>query len=283
MLGHPGERQPGHNPQFHRHDHQTLRTSDRRSGLQQVTTPSMWEQTALEPVKSSIAEPIEGQLIQREDVKLLRERMQRYGAVTLSNNELLTISLRTGQGSEQIVSRIDTLLTQYSLQQLLNADFGELCNQYQLGEAKAAQLQAMLEMARRLTLPSKDEKYTVRTVIDAVRLVRPEMELLDHEEMRVLLLDNKNGVIANHRLYQGTVNSSVLRIAEIFRTAITRNCPNIILFHNHPSGNPDPSPEDIAVTEQLVSAGKLLEVELVDHIIIGSNNRFVSLKEKIPW
>ncbi len=283
MPGQGAEHNVGHKAAFHRHDHQPLTTNDRRSRLQQVTTPTLWEPTTGTPVTSPLVEPIEGQLIPREDVKLLRERMQRYGAVTLSTNELLTISLRTGQGSEQVVSRIDTLLSQYSLHQLLNADFGELCNQYHLGEAKAAQLQAMLEMARRLTLPSKDEKYTIRSVYDAVRLVRPEMELLDHEEMRVLLLDTKYGVVANHRLYQGTVNSTVLRAGEIFRPAVSRNCPGIMLFHNHPTGNPEPSPEDIATTEQLIHAGLLLDVELVDHIIIGSNNRFVSLKERLHW
>src|SRR5947209_4553049 len=222
MPGQGAEHNAGRKAAFHRQDRQPLRTNDRRSRLHQVTTPSLWEPTTGAPVKSSFGEPIEGQLIPQNEVKMLRERMQRYGAVTLSNNELLTISLRTGGGNEQIVTRIDTLLTQYSLQQLLNADFGELCNQYHLGEAKAAQLQAMLEMARRLTLPPRDEKFTIRTVNDAVRLVRPEMEPLDHEEMRVLLLDNKNGVVANQLLYQGTINSSVLRIAEIFRPAITR-------------------------------------------------------------
>ena len=283
MPGQGAEHNAGRKAAFHRHNHQPLTTSERRSNLERVTTPSLREPTTVEPVKSPLVEPIEGQLIPQSEVKLLRERMQRYGAVTLSNNELLTISLRTGQGSEQVVSRIDTLLTQYSLHQLLNADFGELCNQYHLGEAKAAQLQAMLEMARRLTLPPRDEKFTIRTVADAANLVRPEMELLDHEEMRVVLLDAKNGVIANELLYQGTVNSSIIRLAEVFRSAVARKVPNIMLFHNHPTGNPDPSTEDIAVTEQLVQAGKLLEIELVDHIIIGSNSRFVSLRERLHW
>ena len=109
------------------------------------------------------------------------------------------------------------------------------------------------------------------------------MEYLDHEEMRVVLLDIKNGVMANIPMYKGTIASSVLRAAEIFRPAVTRNSPGVIVCHNHPSGDPTPSPEDIQVTEQLVEAGRLLDIELVDHIIIGNNQRVVSLRERLRW
>src|SRR6266571_4802009 len=109
-----------------------------------------------------------------------------------------------------------------------------------------------------------------------------EMTHLDHEQMRILILDTKNQVIENISRYQGTVNSSVLRAAEIFRPAIIRNCPGVIVCHNHPSGDPTPSPEDIAVTEQLVEAGKVLDIDLLDHLVIG-NHRFVSLKERLRW
>ena len=100
------------------------------------------------------------------------------------------------------------------------------------------------------------------------------MALLDHEEMRVLSLDTKNQVVSNQRLYQGTANSAALRGAEVFRTAVARNCPAIILCHNHPSGDPTASPEDIQTTEQLVEAGRVLDIELLDHIIIGKNLTF---------
>src|SRR5436309_10316604 len=109
-----------------------------------------------------------------------------------------------------------------------------------------------------------------------------EMTYLDHEQMRILILDTKNQVIDNISRYQGTVNSSVLRAAEIFRPAIIRNCPGLILCHNHPSGDPTPSPEDIEATKHLVAAGRILDIELVDHIIIG-HQRFVSLKEHLRW
>ncbi len=100
--------------------------------------------------------------------------------------------------------------------------------------------------------------------------------------MRILVLDTKNRVVENISRYQGTVNSSVLRAAEVYRPAVIRNCPAIIICHNHPSGDPTPSPEDIAVTHQLVAAGQHLDIELVDHLVIG-NQRFVSLKERLRW
>jgi DNA repair protein RadC len=109
-----------------------------------------------------------------------------------------------------------------------------------------------------------------------------DMAHLDHEQMRILVLDSKNQVVENINRYRGTVNSSVLRAAEVFRSAVIRNCPGVIVCHNHPSGDPTPSPEDLAVTEQLVAAGRVLDIELVDHLIIGQQ-RFVSLKERLRW
>jgi DNA repair protein RadC len=98
------------------------------------------------------------------------------------------------------------------------------------------------------------------------------------EQLRVLCLDQKSHVVAQHTIYQGTVNSSVVRAAEVFRPAVSRNCPSVIVVHNHPSGDPTPSPEDIRTTEQLRRAGEALEIELLDHIILG-RQRYISLKE----
>src|SRR5436309_8338088 len=159
----------------------------------------------------------------------LQERVAQRGVITLSNAELLSLVLRTEAGTEEGVRQVHSLLTSYSVQELLQIEFGELSQRYHLGAAKAAQLQAMLEMARRLTLPVEREKHTIRSPYDAAALVRPEMEYLDHEEMRVLVLDTKNNVVANVLLYQGTVNSSVLRAGEIFRFALTRKCPSILI------------------------------------------------------
>ena len=252
----------------------------RRTSPRNVTTPSLWGSVSSTPRTQPYSEL---EKTPAPSTKVLRERLRQRGVVTLSNPELLSLVLMTEQGSESIMGRVNILLTEYSLQQLLNVELGELSQQYGLGEAKAAQLQAMLEMSRRWTLQPEGERRTIRTAADAANLVRAEMEHLDHEELRVLTLDTKNGVVANQRLYQGTVNSSVLRSAELFRLAVTRNCPGIIICHNHPSGSPEASDADIEVTKGLVEAGKILEVDLVDHIIIGSNGRFTSLKEKMRW
>ncbi len=212
-----------------------------------------------------------------------RERLKHYGPKALSTAELLAIILRTGTSRDNVIELAGKLLAKYGgLSGLMRADFNELCSEHGLGEAKSSQLKAALEMGRRLGMLQNDEKYQIKSPADAANLVMPEMMYLDHEQMRILVLDTKNQVMENVSRYQGTVNSSVLRAAEIYRQAIIRNCPAVIICHNHPSGDPTPSPEDIQVTEQLVEAGKLLDIELVDHIVIGSH-RFVSLKERLRW
>ncbi len=212
-----------------------------------------------------------------------RERLRTHGSQSLSNAELLAIILRTGTRRENALELAGKILAKYGgLAGLLRVDFSELCLEHGLGTAKTAQLKAALEIGKRLTRLQIEEKYQIKSPRDAANLVMVEMTHLDHEQMRILVLDTKNQVVENVNRYQGTVNSSVLRVAEIFRPAITRNCPAVIVCHNHPSGDPSPSPEDIAVTEQLVKAGKLLDIELVDHLIIGSQ-KYISLKEKLRW
>ena len=120
----------------------------------------------------------------------------------------------------------------------------------------------------------------IRSPADAANLVMGEMSLLEQEHLRTILLDTKNHVVAIPTIYVGSVNTTMIRISELFREAIRRNCPAMIIVHNHPSGAPDPSPEDVQVTRQAVEAGKLLDIECLDHIIVGSGGRFVSLKER---
>src|SRR5438552_827933 len=148
-------------------------------------------------------------------MKHLHERLERYGAKTLSTEELLSFVLRTSAPRDEVMQRIEHLLTTSgSLQDLLKLDFGQLTHDYGLSKAKAAQMQAVLELARRLTLPSLNQRYQITCAEQAAKLVMPEMAFLDHEEMRGLYLDTKNQIVANLLLYQGTVNSSVLRAAE---------------------------------------------------------------------
>ena len=240
----------------------------------QVTQHSLWTQGV---------DATESPQPSRATVKHLRERLQVSGASVLSNADLLAIVLGTGPSPPSVIRQMQALLASTSLQELLRIDFGELSTTHQLGDTKAAQLQAVVELARRLTLPADGDRYQILSPADAANLVRADMSYLDHEEMRILCLDTKNRVVTNIRLYQGTINSSVLRAAEIFRPAVTRNCPGILICHNHPSGDPTPSPEDEQVTWQLVEVAKLFDIDLVDHVIIGSNHRFVSLKERLRW
>src|SRR5713226_8003220 len=163
-----------------------------------------------------------------------RERLRHYGSQALSNAELLAIILRTGTTRDNVLELAGKLLAKYGgLGGLMRAEFSELCAEYGLGEAKASQLKSALEIGRRLGTVQSETKYQITSPKDAANLVMVEMTYLDHEQMRILILDTKNQVVDNISRYQGTVNSSVLRAAEIFRPAIIRNCPGVIICRNH--------------------------------------------------
>jgi DNA repair protein RadC len=168
-----------------------------------------------------------------------RQRLRHAGPQALSVAELLAIALRTGTRQDNAIELAGKLLAKYGgLGGLVQADFDELCSEYGMGEAKTAQLKAALEIGRRLGTLHPEDRYRVSSPTDAANLVMVEMAYLDHEELRILLLNAKNQVVGNVCRYRGTVNNSVLRVAEIFRPAITSNCPGLIVCHNHPSGDP---------------------------------------------
>lgn len=247
------------------------------TSMRVTTKPSLREQSSLE--KPEYHATVHDMPIDDRP----RERLERYGADSLSNAELLAIVLRTGTTRENVMELAGKLLRKYNgLGGLTSAAFHELCTEYGLGTAKTAQLKAALEVGKRLSMEQPDKKFQVRSADDAASLLRMELMHLDHEEMYILILDTKNQVIEKIKSYKGTVNSSVLRSAEIFRPAVIRNCPSVIVCHNHPSGDPSPSPEDMEVTSQLIQAGKVLDIELLDHLIIG-NPRYISLKEHMRW
>jgi len=209
-----------------------------------------------------------------------RERLMQYGPAALQTAELLAIILRVGVPGENVVELSARLLRQYGgLGGLAAADLYDLCSVHGLGQAKAAQLKAALELGRRLSILAPEQRPQITRPDDAANLVMVEMAFLPREQLRVLCLDTKNYVAAQETVYQGTVNSSVVRAAEVFKPAITRTSTSIIVVHNHPSGDPTPSPEDVRTTEQLRQAGDVLDIQLLDHIVIG-NQRFVSMKER---
>ncbi|MCI0847690.1 MAG: DNA repair protein RadC [Chloroflexi bacterium] len=209
-----------------------------------------------------------------------RERLVEYGSKHLSNTELIAILLRTGSTGENVISLSSRLLTRFGgLAGLGKAAFAELCGERGLSEAKACQLLAALELGRRFISLAPEERIIITTPQDAANLVTGEMGALDQEHLRVILLNTRNEVLSTHEIYVGNVNSSVVRPAEVFRPAVRSNAPSLIVVHNHPSGNPAPSDDDIAITKDLVEAGKLLGIEVLDHLIIGSGQRYVSMNE----
>ena len=210
-----------------------------------------------------------------------RERLKEYGPRTLSNTELIAILLRTGMQGENVLSLSSRILATFNgLTGLAKADYAELCREKGLSGAKASQLLAALELGRRIVSQSPEERATISSPRDVANLLIADMSVLDQERLRVLLLNTRNEVLGVREIYVGNVNSSVVRPAEVFRPAIRENAPSIIVVHNHPSGDPTPSPQDVAITRELVKGGKILGIELLDHVVLGSGDRFVSLNEQ---
>ncbi len=209
-----------------------------------------------------------------------RERLRNLGPQALSNAELIAILLRVGVPGENAVQVGQRLLQIFGgITGIHRAPFDELLRQHGLGEAKAAQIKAAIELGRRLTLESPEERPTINAPSDAANLLLYEMQALEQEHLRVLLLDRRNRVIEIIDLYRGSVSSSQIRVGEIFREAVRKNASAIIVAHNHPSGDPTPSPDDVAVTRAILQAGKLLDIDVLDHLVIGQG-RWVSLKER---
>lgn len=212
-----------------------------------------------------------------------RERLARLGAPALSNAELLAIILRTGSGGENALNLAQRLLNTHGLASLMGKSIAELSKERGLGKAKIVQIKAAFELGRRMLAFAPNERPQVRAPADAANLLMPDMSLLEQEHLRVMLLDTRNRVLAIPTLYIGSLNTAVVRVSEVFREAIRNNAASIIVAHNHPSGDPSPSTEDIALTKAIVDAGRLLDLEVLDHLIIG-HQCFVSLKERgVPF
>lgn len=152
-----------------------------------------------------------------------------------------------------------------------------------IGPTALARLRAAFELSRRLMLADIAERVPIRSPADLAALLMREMGDLDQEHLRVACLDTKNRVQTIATLYIGSLNTAVVRVGEVFKEALRRNSAAIILAHNHPSGDPDPSPDDILVTQQIVEAGGLLDVDVLDHLVI-SRTRYVSMRERgLGW
>lgn len=212
-----------------------------------------------------------------------RERLRDLGAAALTNAELLAIILRTGSARQDVLSLAQSLLVRHGgLGGLSRLSFADLLQEPGLGEAKASELQALFQLSLRLATLETQEKPVIKSPHDVYALLGPEMSTLEQEHLRVIMVTTRNQIIGMREVYIGNVRASLVRPAEVFKDAIRNNAPCIILVHNHPSGDTIPSGEDILLTRQIIRAGRLLDVEVLDHLIIG-DRKFLSLKSLPSW
>lgn len=200
-----------------------------------------------------------------------RERLRRLGQQALTSSELLAILLHTGTVREDVLQVAARLLTsRRGLRGLAATDMTTLGGEHRVGAAKATMIAATFELGRRLALEGNVARPIVSSPVDIARLLQAEMELLPQEELRLLVLDTKHHLLSSTMLYRGSLNSAPARIAEVFREAVRQNAAAIAVAHNHPSGEPTPSRDDIAFTEALLAAGELLSIAVLDHLASGT-------------
>jgi len=199
-----------------------------------------------------------------------RERLLNQGANSLKTSELIAILLRTGTTGRPVLDLAEFLLAHFgSLEALSRAPVGELMRVKGVGQAKAIELKAAFALAARLAR-SEAESRAIEDAADVAQLLGEEMRLLDHESVRVVCLNAKHMVLAVEEITRGILNESLFHPREAFRPALARQAHAVILVHNHPSGNPQPSDADLRVTKQMKDAGQILQIELLDHVVLGA-------------
>lgn len=204
-----------------------------------------------------------------------RERLLKHGPGSLSDSELLAIILRTGTKKMNAKQLGEALLEHFGkFPQLEKSDIADIMKIKGIGEAKAITLSAVFEIARRTKAQPFERNKIVRSPEDISKIYIPKLRNLQTEEFRVILLSAANVIIKDVQVSGGTLNASIVHPREVFKKAISAMAASIILLHNHPSGNPEPSQEDIKITKQLVDAGNLLDIKVIDHIIIAGENYY---------
>ncbi|MFC3040020.1 DNA repair protein RadC [Virgibacillus xinjiangensis] len=209
-----------------------------------------------------------------------RERLLKLGASHLSNQELLAVILGSGTKEESVMALAQRVLMHFEGLKLLNdAAIEELVAIRGIGLAKGVQMLAAIEFGKRMNQYKPNERYVIRSPEDGADYVMEEMRSLNQEHFVVLFLNTKNQIIHRQTIFIGSLNASIVHPREVFREAVKRSAASLIVAHNHPSGDPSPSQEDIHVTRRLAESGKMIGIELLDHLVIG-DRKFVSLKEK---
>lgn len=212
-----------------------------------------------------------------------REKLLEHGEAALNEYELLALVLGNGTRDTSALELANQILKNFKgLRHLQEASVEELEQIKGVGPAKAAVIKAALEIGHRIAI-DVETRLTIRCPEDVCRLITqtllPEMRDYDREHFMVIYLDRKGGIITRGSVSVGGLHSSIVHPREVYKTAIKRSAASVILVHNHPSGDPAPSREDIEITRRLIEAGRIIGIEVMDHIIIGENN-YCSLKEK---
>lgn len=208
-----------------------------------------------------------------------REKLLLKGEVFLNDDELLAIILGQGMAGLNALDMASSMLARYgSLRSLKEASIEELTKEPGIGTAKAVSIKAAIELGRRISINTQ-RRISVRSPEDVKSLVMEDMRYYDREHFRVLYLDRKGGLITIEDISVGGLHSSIVHPREVFKPAVKRSAASLILVHNHPSGDPAPSQEDIEVTRRLMEAGHILGMEVLDHVIIGEGT-YCSLKSR---
>lgn len=211
-----------------------------------------------------------------------REKLLSAGAAGLSNTELLAVLLRTGTREKSVLRIAEEVLAHYKERGLLaiaHIPAAELAAIHGVGQAKAATILAAVELGRRLAITAAERMETVRGPEDVAHFAMPRFRFEQREHFAVMLLDTKNHILGLHDVSIGSLQASIVHPREVFRIAVDYAAASLILLHNHPSGDPTPSHEDVSVTGRLVKAGKIMDIPVLDHVILG-HNRYVSMKDK---
>ncbi len=209
-----------------------------------------------------------------------RERLAMRGAAGLSSAELIGLLWGSGSRGRSAVDLAEDALARHEgLTGLARATDVELEALPGIGTAKVAQLTAAFELGRRLMADWPTGRWTIRAPRDVADRLMLQMGRLEREELRVVLLNTKNVVLRVATVYQGNVSSSLVRVGELFRDAVRLNASGLILVHNHPSGDPTPSPDDLHLTAEALAAGRLLDIDLLDHLVVG-HDAYISLRDR---
>lgn len=210
-----------------------------------------------------------------------RERLYRYGTEPMTDVELLAIILRTGSQKENVLELAERILLEVGgLGRLAQESTYDLTQRFGIGPAKAAQILAAFELGKRMRKGPSESRPKISCPEDAANLVMEQMRGLDREHFWVLMLNTKNSFLGIDKVSVGSLNTTVVHPRECFKESIRRSAHAVILIHNHPSGDTTPSPEDRQITDRLAQVGKLLGIEVIDHIIIG-DGIFFSCKEAL--